>query len=786
MTLPLPSTLDAARRYAAAGLCVLPAIREGDDKRVALRSWKSYQTRLPTPAEHARWFAGPARRDLCLVCGRVSGNLEMIDFDLAGVAFEPWRARVEAVCPGLIDRLVVETTPSGGRHVAYRCLDPVCGNMKLAQRSFDAPGADPIEVAGKRFTPRKGPDGRWHAVATMIETRGEGGMFLCAPSNGYVLRAGDLAALPVITSEERECLLACAWELNEAKHPVEDGPRPKASSASSPSELKPGDDFNQRGDVRDLLVEHGWTRVSGGENEHWARPGKDSGCSATLKGGVFYVFSTNAPPFEDGRGYSLFAVYSLLKHDGDFAAAARALRARGFGSAVPEPDVDLSAFRVTAGERDIAAEPVVPGPIDPGPVPASLLRVPGFIDEVIDYSLSNAPYPEPVLAFCGAVALQATLAGRKVRDPQDNRPAVYLLGLANTGTGKDFPRKVNQRILAEAGMPGAFADGFASGEGLEDRMHLMPVMLFQTDEIDTLMQAISGYGAKRDPRYEGIMQVMLKLYTSASATYPLRVKASDTEPRTIDQPCLCLFGTAIPDIFYEALSPKMLSNGFFARMLILEAGRRGCGQDADVRDLPRSIIKWAKWWADFKPGKGNLNAEHPVPRLVDASSDARVRLSEIRALADAAYSDAEVRSDQAGMALWARANEKARRLALVYACSASHRKPQITLDAVDWAWSLVDHQTRRMLFKASQHVSAGDFESQCKAVLRVLREWSAKHPADSWMPFWQLSRRLAWSPKEHDDVRTALLNQRRIEYTERTTRGTPQRLYRLADDVAGA
>jgi len=40
-----------------------------------------------------------------------------------------------------------------------------------------------------------------------------------------------------------------------------------------------------------------------------------------------------------------------------------------------------------------------------------------------------------------------------------------------------------------------------------------------------------------------------------------------------------------------------------------------------------------------------------------------------------------------------------------------------------------------MLFKASQHVSAGDFESQCKAMVRVLREWAAKHPADPWMPF---------------------------------------------------
>ncbi len=167
---------------------------------------------------------------------------------------------------------------------------------------------------------------------------------------------------------------------------------------------------------------------------------------------MFSVFSINAPPFEDGRGYSLFAVYSLLKHDGDFVAAARALRREGFGAEPASGDVDLSAFKVTSPQ----AEPPPSTPIDPGPVPPALLRVPGFIDEVIDYTLANAPYPEPVLAFCGAVALQAALAGRKVRDPQDNRTAIYLLGLATprTGTGKDFPRKVHQRILASAGMAG--------------------------------------------------------------------------------------------------------------------------------------------------------------------------------------------------------------------------------------------------------------------------------------------------------------------------------------------
>lgn len=85
---------------------------------------------------------------------------------------------------------------------------------------------------------------------------------------------------------------------------------------------------------------------------------------------------------------------------------------------------------------------------DPGPIPEHLLRVPGFINAVIDYTLETAPYPEPVLAFCGALSLQALLAGRKVRDAADNRTNLYVLGLANSGVGKDHARKVNA-MLAE-------------------------------------------------------------------------------------------------------------------------------------------------------------------------------------------------------------------------------------------------------------------------------------------------------------------------------------------------
>lgn len=287
--------VDAAQAYLLAGLSVLPARRNGDHKSVALRAWKPYQERLPTEAEVRGWFSN--RHDaLCLVAGAVSGNLEMIDFDLGGEAFEPWRQLVEEAAPGLLDRVVIETTPSGGRHVAYRCAESVCGNLKLAQRKLVVPNSDSVIVAGKEYRPRL-VAGEWSVLVTLIESRGEGGIFLCAPSDGYCLTQGKLSELPTITADERELLLSAAWALNE--HLPE--PEPVPTAARPANGLRPGDDFNQRGDVRTVLTRHGWALVRSGENEYWRRPGRSDGWSASLRDGVFYVFSSNAAPFEPNR-----------------------------------------------------------------------------------------------------------------------------------------------------------------------------------------------------------------------------------------------------------------------------------------------------------------------------------------------------------------------------------------------------------------------------------------------------------------------------------------------------
>lgn len=732
------------QEYLAAGLCVLPAVRR--EKRPTV-SWKKYQSRLPTPSEIDNWFVTCRPDAVCIVAGSVSGNLELIDFDLGGERFEDWAARIP---DELLTRLFIETSQSGGRHVVYRCQETVGGNIKLAQRQTD--------------------DG----IVTMIETRGEGGLFLCAPTTGYEIIQGDLDNLPVLSSDERETLLLAAWELNE--HWVTSPQSRSCGDSPPPCEItRPGDDFNARGDVVALLEKHGW-RACGKRSDgnlHWTRPGKNRGTSATLKDRTFYVFSSNAHPFEPNSAYSPFAVYALLDHQGDFHEAGCGLRREGFGAETSSsPNIDLSGI---VGDSQNIERDDVAAMSDPGPLPEELLRVPGFISEVMDHCLATAPYPNVALAFCGALALQALLAGRKVRDEADNRTNIYLLALAFSAVGKDWPRKLNAAVLHQIGMVSAIGEKFASGEGIQDSLFTTPAMLFQTDEIDGLLQSINK---ARDARHENILGTLLTMYSSANSIYPMRRKAGKEPPGVIDQPCLVVYGTAIPTHYYGALSERMLTNGFFARMLIVESGRRSVGQEPGIIEPPAQVIETAQWWTDFCPGSGNLETWHPQPKIAPATESARQLLTESRLQAESEYAQAEARGDPVGTTVWGRVHEQTRKLALLYAVSENHIEPAIDDAAVLWAMEFVTHQTRRMLFMAQAHASETEFEKRCKQVVDALTAWRDQH-GDGWMAYRDLSRRFRWSRREHEEIRDALLDQERIETDAVRTGGRPRLVYRL-------
>ena len=765
---------DVALTYVHAGLCTLPAILP---QKQPVVSWKVYQERLPCDAEVAGWFGNA--QAVCLVTGQVSGNLELLDFDVGGELYPAWRERVIAADPDLLDRLVVEQSFSQGRHVVYRCESPICGNLKLARRRQPVSGPELVTICGKRYVPYRDADGQWYVLLTLIETRGEGGIFLCAPSPGYTLQQGQFTDLPVLTEAQRELLLETAWSLNEL--PPE--PETLPVSVSAGVDGRPGDDFNQRGDVRAVLRRHGWSLAKSGDNEYWRRPGKSSGNSATLKDGVFYVFSSNAPPFESEKAYAPFAVYALLEHSGDYAAAASTLRMLGFGGDPTIPtDVNISHLIPAADDKPKSTSPRL---ADPGPIPEELFNVPGYVRDVMDFSLFGARYPSVPLAFCGAMALQSFLCSRKVRDRGGLRPNVYMLALAGSGTGKAYPRTVNAYILGKIGMGRAVGNQIASGQGLEGEMLLHRKMLYQTDEVDHLLRSLAS---SKESYHSALLAMLLQLYSEADQVHAVRSKAKSKGhvrefQGEIDQPGLVVFGTATPECFYEALSPRLLTNGLFSRSIVVDVGERGHRQPShDVSEMPRSLLEVAKWWKEYNPApvhpttgeKPNLNDEHPMPAIVPYTDDGYAVLDAFSSQADEDYDAAIAGGDRVRAILATRASENATRLALVYACSRDRQAPCIDAEVAEWATRFTGHMLRRMLFMARQHVAENPFHAECLKVLRLLRE------AGGQMPRRELMRLMHCKAADFDQIVGTLVQQEDVVAVNIITRTKPVQEYRLA------
>lgn len=677
-------TIETAKEYHAAGLSILPASKA--QKRPTIGKWKAYSSRSPTINELEAWFANN-HDGLCIIAGAVSGNLECIDFDFKAELFDTWCKKVNKT---LLKTLVIERTQSGGKHVVYRCVDAVAGNQKLAQGTR----------SGK--------------LVTLIETRGEGGLFLCAPSDGYTLEQNDFTQIPTLTAQERESLLNAARELNEAQQ-AGNLQSFVVAPTSIVSSMRPGDDYCQRGDLRALLLKWGWTSlgVKSDSNEHWVRPGKqpDAGLSATLKDGVFYVFSTNAAPFESDHAYNAFQVYTLLEHNGDFTSAARQLLADGYGQ--------TDAFFAPPTTYDEEPKPLAYD--DPGTMSDELLSVPGFVNELMNYTLRTAYYPNKVLAFAGALTMLSHLTARRFKDVHGSRFNLYLLALAKSGTGKEHPRAVNIDLATQMGFASEMGDVFASGEGLEDSLCVSPAMLYQVDEIDYLFNTMK----LKDVRAEQINAILLKLYSESRTTHIMRKKALQRgQPKTntvIVQPHLTMFGTATPKYFYQSLNERTMENGLLARCIVLEAGERGAAGSPHEESFPDTIMDVVRYFVRIGH-EHNLTGEFPNPIVVQVQPDAELRLKEIFTAADEEYANASKAGDDSANALWARAGEKVSKLAALYAISANPYEPIITHAAVNWAWRFVQHITQRMLYMAELYVTNSEYDAQAMKILRIVKQ----------------------------------------------------------------
>ncbi len=332
--------LETALQSLAVGLSPVPPADDGTKRPLAdcrvngKWTWEPYQTR-PASEQHIREWYSQGRTGNGLATGY--GGLECLEFDSRETYEALLDSAGEADLGELVNRIRTgyeEFTPGGGVHWLY-CCDEVRGNTKLAERP----------VAGEP-----------HKRQVLIETRGDGGFLVIAPSCGkvhpsggaYRLVSGALDRIVTISSAEREQL----WNLARSFDEVPDvAIKPRGAPAGD----RPGDLYEAEMTWEDILEPLGWKKLfERGDVAYWRRPGKDMGISATTgwcKG--FFVFSTSTS-FEPRKTYSKFAVYAHLIHHGDFKAAAAELAKRYADQLKPKPRRQSAVAKTVEPKKELA------------------------------------------------------------------------------------------------------------------------------------------------------------------------------------------------------------------------------------------------------------------------------------------------------------------------------------------------------------------------------------------------------------------------------------------------
>lgn len=357
-----PDMLASALRWAGAGCSVLRVSLDGS--KTPLGTWKQHQATRAEASQVRTWFQG-GYPGLGVVCGHVSGDLELLEFEGRAVTESIVPAFTEACArEGITEAWTVISagcalmSPSGGLHLYYRVEGGVDGNTKLAQRhARDEELTDDerhrMDTKGKR------------ATRVLIETRGEGGFAVTAPSHGpahptgraWRFIAGGPQAIPTLTAAQRDALHIAARRLDQLPTP-EPIPEPAVLEHDHTPGLAPGADYNQRGSWRELLEPHGWRPLQHGSTparQYWTRPGKTRGVSAVTGGeaGDYLWCWSSSTELPTEQALSKWRVYALLEHGGDFHAAAKALKQQGYGQPTPSPTRPV--FTVLTGSAEDTA-----------------------------------------------------------------------------------------------------------------------------------------------------------------------------------------------------------------------------------------------------------------------------------------------------------------------------------------------------------------------------------------------------------------------------------------------
>jgi len=316
-------------------------------------------------------------------------------------------------------------------------------------------------------------------------------------------------------------------------------------------------------------------------------------------------------------------------------------------------------------------------------MPPELLNPPGLVGRIADYSNGAALRDQPLMGvLAGLIAVSSLIDNQVVVGPWRTTLNLYVILVADTGEGKEAPRKAVKACLDSVHQLSHVKEAVSSGPALLRALSDSNRITLLFDEFGRLLRVASNPTSGH--LYE-LMTEITKFYGLADSSHGGKAyaKKSDNVP-PIPRPYVVVFATTTERSLTDALSHGDVVDGTLNRYLVVRTDNR----QPDYRDpdsnMSEELLKALKYSVSMFEFSDS-SSEHTAMAV---SEEAKSTLIEFRTEAD----NKRVADPILGP-LWARAFENAVKVAgiLAFGLAATKESPleELALDIECANWGIL-------------------------------------------------------------------------------------------------
>ena len=377
---------------------------------------------------------------------------------------------------------------------------------------------------------------------------------------------------------------------------------------------------------------------------------------------------------------------------------------------------------------------------------------PGFAGHVARYIHQTSFMPVKETAIVATLGLLAGVCGRAYSTYTKADLALYLILVAEIGSGKDaihegIPMMLDLSPKREAKYQFLQHTEFVSGQALHTAILETPGFLNLEGEFGKKLKRMAD---PHDSPMQHFRTTLLNAYNKTE--FQGRRSMSETSTRSgVRYPALSFLGETTPGTFYEALSTDMMDDGFLSRFTVIfnESEDREPNSE-EVRAVPLDAPSLAYWRAlvDHALQHG-IDRDLPTRIPVLPTADAEEKLEGIRR----GY-DAQMRGQgDAERHLLVRAHLKVLKIASLLAVADNYITPRVDIGHVAWARSLVETDIQRFRSRKQAGDVGSSDEARFNKLVAVLKEYLL-NPVPPGYKVPEAMRQVSIVPRSYLQIRT--------------------------------